>query len=139
MTTRSRAGHIALVLISLALTLALVEGALRIQQSVTRATDKRGLHEPRPDRPWLYGLRPGAEGTLESSGDVVYRINADGFRDFAYSRPKPEGTFRVIVLGDSVAFGYGVELERSFPKVMENELAQLARLAGAAPTPRYRP
>lgn len=90
------------------------------------ATDRRGLHEPRPDRPWLYGMRPGAEGKLEFSEEILYRVNASGFRDQDYARPKPDGSFRIAVLGDSVAFGYGVEMRETFPKVLERELERLA-------------
>jgi lysophospholipase L1-like esterase len=116
---------------SIALTLALGELVLRALAPGRSATDRRGLHEPRPDRPWLYGMRPGAQGTLEISGaEVLYRINAAGFRDHAHLRPKPKGVFRVIVLGDSVAFGYGVPLAETFPKRMEEQLAALARGAG---------
>jgi lysophospholipase L1-like esterase len=85
----------------------------------------RGLHELRPDRPWVYGLRPGAHGRLPASGDVGYAINADGFRDRRYRRPKPAGVYRIIVIGDSIAFGYGVEEADTFPKVLEARLAML--------------
>ena len=115
--------RVALLLASVAFTLILFEIALRIAGPSTRASDRRGLHELRPDRAWLYGLRPGAQGTLEADSEVTYRINADGFRDRNYLRPKPDGVFRVLVLGDSVAYGYGVEGEESFPKVLERELA----------------
>jgi hypothetical protein len=115
--------RIALALASIALCLLLAEGLLRVLMAETRANDRRGLHEARPDRPWLYGLRPGAVGTLDVSGEILYRINSDGFRDGEYARPKPEGVFRILVLGDSVAFGYGVDQRQSFPKQMEEQLA----------------
>jgi lysophospholipase L1-like esterase len=93
-------------------------------------SDRRDLHQARPDRPWLYGMRPGAEASFPETGDVRYRVNRDGFRDADFSRPKPQGSFRVLVLGDSVAFGYGVALEQTFPE-------QLERLLGArVATPR---
>ncbi|UCE85476.1 MAG: SGNH/GDSL hydrolase family protein [Deltaproteobacteria bacterium] len=85
--------------------------------------DLRTLHEVQPDRPWLYGLRPGAEARLDVSGDVLYRINADGFRDRVYARPKPAGVFRIAVLGDSIAFGYGVAERDSFPERVERAFA----------------
>jgi lysophospholipase L1-like esterase len=96
-----------------------------------RASELRRLHEPRPDRPWLYGLRPGARAQLSFTGGVLYEINADGFRDRAYTRAKPPGTFRAVVLGDSVSFGHGVELEATFPKRLE------ALLAASAPSPAF--
>ncbi len=105
--------------VSMALTLVVAELGLRAWGGLGRV-----IHEPRPDRAWLYGMRPGAERTLRISGDTVYRINEDGFRDRVYVRPKPEGVFRVLVLGDSVAFGFGVEERESFPKRMEEQLAE---------------
>jgi len=99
--------------------------ALCAAEAVLRSTSPavdgglRGLHEMQPDRPWLYRLRPGAETRLAVSGDIPYRINSDGFRDRLYARPKPPGTHRIIVLGDSIAFGYGVAEDEAFPAVLE--------------------
>lgn len=103
------------------------EAVLRALGPPRDVDERRGLHELRPDRPWLYGMRPGASGRLPISGDVPYQVNADGFRDRLRARPKPEGVFRVLVLGDSVAFGYGVAQQDAFPAVLE------ARLADGAP------
>jgi hypothetical protein len=123
---KARALRIVLALASLAFTLLAFELLLRVLPFESQASDRRGLHLARPDRPWLYGMRPGVEGTLPISGDVVYRVNADGFRDSLYLRPKPANTFRVIVLGDSVAFGYGVAASATFAKEMEREIAASA-------------
>lgn len=62
---------------------------------------------------------------MERTGQVLYRVNADGFRSRLYARPKPPGTFRILILGDSVAFGYGVKEDEAFPQVMEQRLADL--------------
>jgi lysophospholipase L1-like esterase len=88
--------------------------------------DLHGLHVTRPDRPWLYGLRPGAEATIGAAHDIRYVVNADGFRDRLRVRPKPEGTFRVVVLGDSIAFGLGVPTEATFPAQLEQRLVATA-------------
>ncbi len=122
------ASHLGLVLFGIVIALGLAELGLRLRPSLEgTGGGLHGLHEPRPDRPWLYGLRPGARADLMISGAVTsYAINADGFRDRLYPRPKPPGTFRILVLGDSVAFGYGVEEAASFPKVLEERLARLA-------------
>ena len=100
-----------LAIASVFVTLVIAELVLRIVDAARRVDDRRGLHQPRPDRPWLYGLRPGAVGTLEVSGDTLYRINSAGFRDRDRAQPKPPGVFRILVLGDSVGFGYGVVAE----------------------------
>lgn len=49
-------------------------------------------------------------------------INSKGLRDREYSYEKSEGTFRILVLGDSVTFGFGVEMERTYPKLLEKWL-----------------
>jgi lysophospholipase L1-like esterase len=111
-----------LVLAGLAAGLATAEIALRLFPRSRLMIDLRALHELRPDRAWLYGMRP---GTATVAAGVGYTVNADGFRDRTYRRPKPPGTFRIVVLGDSLAFGYGVPLEASFPKLLEASLAGL--------------
>jgi hypothetical protein len=45
-------------------------------------------------------------------------------------RPKPAGATRVLVMGDSIAFGYAVEEASAFPRVLETQLAALAPQAG---------
>src|SRR6185312_11095559 len=48
--------------------------------------------------------------------------NSAGLHDHEYSVAKPPGTFRIVVLGDSVAFGYRVDLDASMTKVLERKL-----------------
>jgi len=115
----------AFVLLGSAAALAIGEVAVRL--APTRAVfDLRGLHEPRPDKPWLYGLKPGVEGRLADTGEVHYRVNSDGFRGSRPSRPKPSGVVRWVVIGDSIAFGYGVQEEETFARVLETRLRELA-------------
>ncbi len=53
---------------------------------------------------------------------VLVRINSDGFRDREFSKIKPENVFRIVFLGDSFTFGWGVELNDSLPKQLESLL-----------------
>ena len=55
-------------------------------------------------------------------GGVAVNINSHGWRDSEYSLQKPDGITRIMVVGDSVTFGYGVQLEEMFTKVLEQEL-----------------
>src|SRR5262245_1045756 len=58
----------------------------------------------------VVGLRhvPGFHGRLRTNRfDTAVAINSDGYRDREY--PPKGSAFRVIGLGDSFAFGYGVE------------------------------
>ena len=46
-------------------------------------------------------------------------INSKGLRDREYPYQKPPGTMRILVLGDSYAWGYGVADDQVFSKVLE--------------------
>jgi lysophospholipase L1-like esterase len=121
--TGRRLATAALVAAGLLAGLAAAELALRLWPVGPRGRELRLLHEVHPGRPWLYGLRPGADVQLAVSGAVHYRINADGFRGPRAPIPKPPGRHRVLVLGDSIAFGYGVDEAEAFPRQLERRLA----------------
>jgi lysophospholipase L1-like esterase len=54
---------------------------------------------------------------------VEYEINEEGFRDRKdHPVPKPEGTIRVLLLGDSFTFGQGVNYDQSWPVIVEKYL-----------------
>lgn len=54
---------------------------------------------------------------------VPARTNALGFRDSRdYAIDKPPGTFRILVLGDSVTFGHGAVFETTYPYLLEQQL-----------------
>jgi lysophospholipase L1-like esterase len=71
------------------------------------------------------GLRqpPGAKGRLRSPEfDCPIHIGSKGLRDKDYPYSKPEGTVRILTLGDSFTFGYGVSREETFSKALEELL-----------------
>ncbi|MEE3364844.1 MAG: hypothetical protein VX304_04300 [Planctomycetota bacterium] len=51
--------------------------------------------------------------------DVPVEISSQGLRDREFSRHASEGTTRVVAIGDSFTFGWGVQAEESWPKVLE--------------------
>ncbi|MBI4882064.1 MAG: hypothetical protein HY812_20745 [Planctomycetes bacterium] len=55
-----------------------------------------------------------------------YAANSLGFRDEETTQKKPPNTFRIVVLGDSVTFGWGVEAAERFTDIVEAELAARA-------------
>jgi hypothetical protein len=55
---------------------------------------------------------------------VPFRTNSRGLRDREYSLEKPEGTFRVAVVGASFALPAGVAIEDAFHSLLETRLSQ---------------
>ena len=53
---------------------------------------------------------------------VDVKINSQGLRDYEYPLAKAPGTYRIMMLGDSTTFGWGLPLEDTAPKVLERQL-----------------
>jgi len=49
-------------------------------------------------------------------------INSQGQRDYEYSLAKPPGVYRILLLGDSTTFGWGVPMGETSAKILEREL-----------------
>lgn len=52
----------------------------------------------------------------------VFHTNSRGFNSPEIPYQKPAGTFRVVALGDSSTFGWGVGAEENYPRLLESEL-----------------
>lgn len=76
-----------------------------------------------PDNKIVYELRPGTEGQF--TGHHI-SINSLGMRDKERTLTKPPGTFRILALGDSHTFGWGIKQEDAFPAVLEKLLVERA-------------
>lgn len=63
--------------------------------------------------------RPNTAGTYMG---VPVSINSMGLRDNEYTLEKPEGRVRVLMLGDSLTFGWGAPVEGTTSKVLERLL-----------------
>lgn len=115
-TTTARRARIAVLL---------VVAALAVGEVLLRATaDPRALAATAdPELGWL--LRPNHDAELEGAR---VRTNSAGFRGPEWGSPEDaeladDGVLRVAVLGDSVAFGFGVEYEQLFGAQLERRLA----------------
>ena len=75
-----------------------------------------------PDPGIIYVGRPGIEGT---QGGKAVQINRAGWREHEIPFEKPRGAFRVVGIGDSVMFGWGVDEDERYLDVLE------ARLSGS--------
>jgi len=81
--------------------------------SRTRSEDKDLYVELIPN---TYFLCNRDEKTIE------IKINSHGFRDREFSSMKPLNKVRILAMGDSFTYGWGVSLEDTWPKNLENLL-----------------
>jgi lysophospholipase L1-like esterase len=65
-------------------------------------------------------MKPNSE-SVSLHGHTI-KINSHGLRDFEYSYKKQPDTFRILVLGDSVSYAYGQDMQNGFAKVLERQL-----------------
>ncbi len=82
-------------------------------------TSVAGLIQPSPFPDVVYDLKPHLEGIFQ--GKPV-QTNSMGMRDKEYPLAKPPNTFRIVGLGDSVMFGWGVSESESYLEIVEQEL-----------------
>jgi len=141
---RARLALVALLAAGTLLALALPEAALRLQAHfedrglLTRELDLPPDPEPghpislagiirrSPNPRLVYELRPGLAVTFEGA---PVAINAAGYRGPLHSA-ESTGSFRIVGLGDSFMFGFGVADQQAYLARLES------RLNRAAPTPR---
>ncbi len=141
------------VLATIAATLALAEGVLRLyirakgddsgdvrsilaKSANTSVADNAehggkfslsGLVKASPFPDVVYELKPNVSGTFRGKS---LRTNAQGLRGSRdYPTPKSAGTFRIAGLGDSVMFGWGVGEGEPYLEIVERELAARGRPA----------
>jgi hypothetical protein len=81
----------------------------------------KGIVQASPYEGIIYELKPRLSGYFMQ---VPLVTNSRGLRDFEYSEQKEENTFRIVGLGDSSLFGWGVKLEDNSLKVLERYLNQ---------------
>lgn len=129
----------------LALSAASTVFALLIIEAVFRVLGLTGYHAPRT-REWAHALVadsdrvPGVskqfmphstfrfcydsnpKGYFDSDSCLTYAVNNVGVRDHDYAVEKPPGVKRLVILGDSFAFGEGVRLQHRFSTLLEKRL-----------------
>lgn len=84
---------------------------------------------PERDQFWKYDAllgwahQPGQEGIFETlQFRTMVRINKNGLRDRPHAYERQHNIERVLVLGDSFAWGYGVEEPERFSQLVEEDL-----------------
>ncbi len=119
--------YLALLLIPIGISLVLIELVLRVYLShnifydveMSRYGQSFKMKSTNPRIGHVH--RPGAEGRLMN---VQVNINADGLRDREYSIERDRHSRRIIFLGDSLTFGWGVEEPEIFATILERRLSK---------------
>jgi lysophospholipase L1-like esterase len=117
--------NLALLACSVLLFAAGLEGALRV--IFARSLDfgmemwkyAVELKRPEADPQLSFAHVPNRSALLMG---VPVTINSRGLRDREYPAAKPPGVYRILMLGDSTTFGWGVPLEQTVAKILEREL-----------------
>jgi lysophospholipase L1-like esterase len=88
-----------------------------------------GLFTRDRDERLRYRLTPGFDMELDGRR---YRVSSLGLRGGELGRQRPTGWHRVVVLGDSFAFGLGVDESETYPAQLESMLRAAGRSAQVA-------
>jgi GDSL-like lipase/acylhydrolase family protein len=135
---RSAAANAVLVIFSVAITLTVIEGALRFQAglyAVEPLPVSGNFASARPanleHRHWLLTI-PDAWKKRETTvpgtiyafywHGVLHVLNADRFRWSKPFPPKRDDTYRIMVVGDSFTYGAGIAEESRFSNLVEHWL-----------------
>ncbi|NTV22780.1 MAG: SGNH/GDSL hydrolase family protein [Nanoarchaeota archaeon] len=114
--------NILLLFMTCALLLVLCEGIARLSMNGPPKTDRNLLVVS--DNPVLgFKMQPNFSGAV--LGKEV-KTNSHGFRDYEFIRERNDA-YRVIIIGDSLTFGYGVYANQSYPKILERLLQKSGR------------
>ncbi len=134
----------ALILASTVLALCLAEGFLRVyfwtqgvgrgdiqellrlsQQAPEEVVDTQGVFgivQPSPFPDVVYELRPNLRGKFRGQ---PFSTNRFGLRGPEITRDKPPGTLRIVGLGDSHMFGWGVGQDETYLALLEERFRGL--------------
>lgn len=77
------------------------------------------LKRPVPNPKLSFAHQPNGHAFLMG---VDVQINSQGLRDYEFSLSKPAGVYRIMLLGDSTTFGWGVPLKDTTAKILERNL-----------------
>lgn len=98
------------------LTLLIIEAAMGVY-----VKKNPPLHRPNPV--WLWELFPGQKGITNVGGAVKsIQVNRFGFRGDDFDKTKRQDVFRIMILGDSSAFGYGMNQHETFAEELQRLL-----------------
>lgn len=90
-----------------------------------RKPEKHGLAPIyEPEGPVYKIMKPNVSTWSDSQNTPVYhvRTNSDGFRDEEFEKPPPNNTIRILVIGDSFTYGWGLNESERYSDLTEKKL-----------------
>lgn len=130
-------GNFSLLVSSILLTLVLGELLMRIFAATNnidftlymqelKNSNRLPTRELYVDNNGLYELRANAQ-VLATTSDfsIIYKINSQGLRDKEYDFVKSKDKTRILVFGDSITFGEGIEYGERFSDIIEKSFPNL--------------
>jgi lysophospholipase L1-like esterase len=117
---------VGIIFSSILITLLVLELVLRVVYDLRAHERRRGTHASTQlyrlskNKNLVYELRPNSEVRFEEEG-IDYKINYSGFRDNKYRLNKGDKK-RIIFVGDSLTFGWFINLHETYHKQLEELL-----------------
>jgi len=118
MSETRKSFYIVLPLLSILLGILLVEFCLAVFYPIPYSLEKNMYFEPDPYTGFRH--KPGSAGYYPTG--IEANANSRGLRDDEVAVPKPDGVFRILVIGDSFTVGANIEQAEAYPQVLERLL-----------------
>ena len=117
MKIKDLAKNLMLIMVSLLVTVLIAEVLVRIFWAAPKFRYPQTLHRHHEILGWEM-----VPNQKSYTWGIPVSINSHGLRDDEFSKKKPDGTDRILVLGDSVTFGVAVEGEETYSNQLEKLL-----------------
>lgn len=131
--TRLRLFGIAMVVLAVAVSIIFGELIVRILGAHQTWTEKNHGSYVSPykqsfPQPWILVRQP-SQILSYKQPEFDYQImtNSEGLRDIDHPVDKPQNEFRIVILGDSWVEGQGAPFEKTWPKVLEEQLNKIPK------------
>lgn len=115
--------NLSISILAITVVFLLTEAGLQFFYPQRLISHNPGMYTPDPDLG--YRLTPNYIGQAKSyEYNHEIRINSIALRDEEYKVIKPEGIYRILILGDSFVFNYGIQYGLGFDALLEKYLNQ---------------
>ncbi len=136
-------GEMLLLVSAILVAIIAVELGLRVSYRLEQLQPAAVTNQPQQDSAWKFFQydstlgwrnRPDAEGTFKIPDSVTsVKINSQGVRDREHRFEKP-GRFRILALGDSFTWGFGVEQNERFTDKLQSLVGEPIEVINAGVT-----